>query len=96
MTPTRLRWTSPAGYIAYSTFAGNLVAGGTPDRPDVLLYDQVTRRTRLVPTHPNADSNSPTLDAHGRRVAYTSDATNLVSYDTNNHGDVFVTTIARP
>ena len=69
-------------------------------RAHVLLYDQVTRRTRLVPAglggqHPNAGSYSPTIDASGHQIAYSSDASNLVLADTNQTSDAFVTTLHR-
>jgi Tol biopolymer transport system component len=93
-------WTSALDHtgrhIAYYTSASNLVPGDTNGAQDVLLFDQETGTTRLVPTtvdgaHPNGASYNPSLDARGRVVAYSSGASNLVAGDTNRHEDVFVT-----
>jgi hypothetical protein len=87
-------------YIAYYTLASNLVGGDTNDRQDVLVYDQVTHSTRIVSTgidatYPNAGSYSPSIDAHGRQIAYSSEASNLILDDTNEVEDIFVTTAHR-
>jgi hypothetical protein len=43
-------------------------------------------------TQSNHDSYNPSISADGRYVAFESEATNLVSGDTNNFRDIFVTT----
>ncbi|NUT51615.1 MAG: hypothetical protein HOV94_30615 [Saccharothrix sp.] len=86
-------------YIVYYTLATNLV----PDAPgtqNVLLHDLWTGDTRLVPVgvggaRPDSWSASPSIDARGRRVAYSSGATNLVAGDVNGVEDVFVTHLDR-
>jgi Tol biopolymer transport system component len=82
-------------FVAFVSGAPNLVAGDTNGRYDVFVRDrmlQVTRRVSVGPAgqQANADSRDPAISAHGRFVAFYSDASNLVAGDTNGTGDVFV------
>ena len=47
----------------------------------------------LRPGESDGDSDTPAVSADGRFVAFASDASNLVSDDTNFRSDVFVTQI---
>jgi Tol biopolymer transport system component len=42
------------------------------------------------PPHAKSRTGSPAISAHGRFVAFTSEARNLIPRDTNRHADVFV------
>jgi Tol biopolymer transport system component len=82
-------------FVAFSSNASNLVPGDTNSHWDVFVRDLVSGVTSLVsvaldggPT--NGDSGTPTISAHGRYVAFESDASNLVRGDTNESRDVFV------
>ena len=83
-------------YVAFSSYASNLVAGDTNNTADVFVRDrktQVTRRVSIGPDGAQANSEisaNPAISAHGRYVAFQSDASNLVAGDTNNITDVFV------
>jgi len=87
-------------YIAYTSEATNLVAGDTNGVRDIFLYDTVTKNTSRLSVDSNGNqaiddyyiygSDSPSISADGRYVAYSSFATNLVEGDTNNHRDIFV------
>ena len=82
-------------YVAYESAATNLVSGDTNAATDVFLYDRVTGITTRVSVAPssmqaNGGSFDPTLSNDGRFVAFHSDATNLVSGDTNAATDIFV------
>ncbi|HEU4423735.1 MAG TPA: hypothetical protein VFR67_14485 [Pilimelia sp.] len=82
-------------YVAYSSFATNLVAKDTNASQDVFVRDLVTGPTRRVSVgaggaQGNRGSFTPAISADGRYVAFASDATNLVSGDTNAQTDVFV------
>jgi Tol biopolymer transport system component len=82
-------------FVAFTSVASNLVAHDTNGTSDVFVYDRETRRTRLVSVSSagvegNRDSEEPAISAHGRFVAFTSDASNLVAADTNHIADVFV------
>jgi Tol biopolymer transport system component len=63
--------------------------------PDVYVYDRHTGQIQLVSIssageQANGYSGSPAISADGRYVAFLSDASNLVSGDTNGKTDVFV------
>ncbi|MBA3718676.1 MAG: hypothetical protein H0W95_00040 [Nocardioidaceae bacterium] len=82
-------------YVAFYSFASNLVPGDAKHAPDVFVRDRVDRVTRLVSVGPggqqaNGGSFSPAISADGRHVAFHSGASNLVPGDTNGWGDVFV------
>jgi Tol biopolymer transport system component len=82
-------------YVAFESYASNLVAGDTNDRRDVFVGDRVTGTTERVSvsssgTQANSRSMSPAISADGRYVAFESNASNLVAGDTNDRRDVFV------
>jgi PKD repeat protein len=83
-------------YAAFDSSATDLVAEDTNGWAlDVFVHDRLTGETELVSvasdgTQGNADSASPAISGDGRYVAFVSDATNLVSGDTNGYRDVFV------
>jgi len=82
-------------YVAYHSFAGNLVPGDTNGSSDVFVYDTLQGTTKRVSvssngTQGNSSSYIPSISGDGRYVAYTSYATNLVPGDTNGTIDVFV------
>jgi Tol biopolymer transport system component len=83
-----------ARYIAFKSFANNLVSGDTNERNDVFVHDTQTGATSRVSVSSagvegDEDSYSPGLSGDGRTVVYGSLATNLVAGDTNGVGDVF-------
>jgi Tol biopolymer transport system component len=82
-------------YIAYRTDATNLVPGDTNGVADVVLYDRKTKQTTRVSVAAGGGqldkaAYNPVLTANGRLIAYMSEATNVVSGDTNGVTDVFV------
>jgi Tol biopolymer transport system component len=82
-------------YVAFASFATNLVAGDTNAAEDVFVRDRVRHVTRRVSVGPGGSqgggrSSSPAISAHGRYVAFDSSARNLVPGDTNRARDVFV------
>jgi ribosomal protein L14 len=83
-------------YVAFRSNASNLVSGDTNGNTgDIFVYDTVANTTRRVSvddngTQGNSFSYSPSISADGRYVAFDSDASNLVSGDTNNTSDIFV------
>ncbi|MCY2987972.1 MAG: S8 family serine peptidase, partial [Planctomycetota bacterium] len=85
-------------FVAFTSYASNLVPGDTNGHADVFVYDRQNRTVERVNlaadgTQGNADSgynDSVTLSADGRLVAFDSDATNLVPGDTNGQSDIFV------
>jgi Tol biopolymer transport system component len=89
---------SPDGrLVAFTSVSSNLVSGDTNGTSDVFIRDRQTHKTARVSvssTGAQGDGASsaypPTISSDGRYVTFTSDATNLVSGDTNGASDVFV------
>ncbi len=86
---------STGRYVVFRSSAGNLVSDDTNDQPDVFVRDRaagVTTRVSLTNdgAQANLSSASPAIASDGRYVGFDSDATNLVSGDTNGTTDVFV------
>jgi uncharacterized repeat protein (TIGR01451 family) len=82
-------------YVAFFSDASNLVGGDTNGIWDVFVHDNTTGQTRRVSiasngTQGNNGSQSPSISADGRYVAFASTASNLVSGDTNGDQDIFV------
>jgi Tol biopolymer transport system component len=83
-------------FVAFQSDATNLVAGDTNTETDVFVRDrQAATTTRVgVATAGTQPTGGSTFDAEisgdGRYVVFNSEATNLVSGDTNATSDVFV------
>ena len=82
-------------FVAFASYASNLVDGDTNLAVDVFVHDLLKKETQRVSlasdgTPGDGDSSSPAISADGRYVAFTSWANNLVSDDTNHQMDVFV------
>jgi Tol biopolymer transport system component len=82
-------------YVAFTSDASSLVPGDTNGLEDILIHDRQTRATVRVSlgtaqSQGNDASYRPFLSADGNFVLYTSDASNLVTGDTNGSADVFV------
>ncbi|MBI4786749.1 MAG: PD40 domain-containing protein [Chloroflexi bacterium] len=90
-------------YVAFSSFASNLVDGDTNNVADVFVRDRQMGQTTRVSVHSNGTQGNGrsagiytgefviSISADGRYVAYTSEATNLSGEDdTNGKRDVFV------
>jgi hypothetical protein len=82
-------------YVAFQSYATNLVSGDTNSAPDIFLRDRQTGQTIRVSigigqAQSNGDSYLPSISDDGRYVAFQSAASNLVANDTNACRDVFV------
>ena len=82
-------------YIAYDSYASNLVDGDTNGSSDIFVRDLELGTTTRVSvasdgTEGNGDSRTPAISSDGRFVSFNSVATNLVSGDTNGFMDIFV------
>ena len=82
-------------YVAFASSASNLVTGDTNATSDVFVRDRQTGATTRVSvsssgTQGNNSSREPSFSADGRFVAFTSQADNLVTGDSNGFADVFV------
>lgn len=82
-------------YVAFESTASNLVVGDTNGARDIFVHDRQTGGTERVSESSaggqgNNASLRPSISANGRFVAFASEASNLVSGDTNGWRDVFV------
>jgi Tol biopolymer transport system component len=82
-------------YVAFTSYASNLVAGDGNGSNDVFVRDLVAGSTRLVSLSSDGrqgdgGSGTAAISADGRYVAFASDAGNLVAGDTNDSTDIFV------
>jgi Tol biopolymer transport system component len=82
-------------YVAFESFAENLIANDTNNVTDVFIRDRKRQTTvRVSLTNAGAEGNSessyPFISANGRFVAFQSSATNLIGNDTNAATDIYV------
>lgn len=82
-------------FVAFMSFASNLVTGDANLAGDVFVRDLALGTTALASLASDAaqglaSSYTPSISADGRYVAFASDAPNLVGGDTNGAADVFV------
>lgn len=82
-------------FVVFESLATNLVISDTNNARDVFLHDRQTGITSRVSVSSsgelgNSYSDSPSISADGRFIAFTSNASNLVIGDTNNRPDIFV------
>src|SRR3954453_6718010 len=101
-TSANSNWPSASAdgrYVAFSSWADNVVPNDANGESDVFVRDLQTGTTRLVSvasdgTQANGASFTPSISADGDVVAFRSDATNLVANDTEGFVDVFVHTMS--
>lgn len=83
-------------FVAFSSSATNLVTNDTNATSDIFVRDRTTGTTTRVSVRSGGtqatggNSARPALSADGQIVAFDSDATNLVTNDTNAQRDIFV------
>ena len=82
-------------YVAFWSYASNLVVGDTNAVQDVFVRDRQSATTVRASVNSSAaqasgSSFDPSISGDGRYVAFVSAATNLVSGDTNGNTDIFV------
>jgi len=82
-------------FIAFTSDATNLVEEDTNGDSDIFVYDRENQQTTRISVdglgnEGNSDSENPSISADGNYIAFTSDAINLVTGDTNARSDIFV------
>jgi Tol biopolymer transport system component len=87
-------------YVAFDSYASNLVPGDSNRQWDVFVRDRRTGKTRRVSVSSSgeqttgppgaAGSGASVISADGRYVVFISGAANLVPRDTNRVNDIFV------
>lgn len=95
-------------YVAFTSFATNLINGITVTGSQLYLFDRNTNMLRLVSAatngtqggdnNPNQGDYRPQFSADGSRLVFSSRSTNLVAgvTDTNNANDVFAYDLTGP
>lgn len=86
-------------FIAFDSFATNIVAGDTNNARDVFWHDTLTGMTSSISVDAlgnqgDFSSIAPSISTDGRFIAFESTATNLVPGDTNGVRDIFVRDVA--
>jgi lysophospholipase L1-like esterase len=86
-------------FVAFYSYATNLVPGDTNAATDIFVRDRDSGITTRVSVDSSGNQGNgsatyngiyPTISGDGRFVVFNSDATNLVPGDTNDRADVFV------
>jgi len=82
-------------YVAFMSFATNLISNDTNGVGDIFVHDRLSGSTERVSistagAQGDQSSTNDAISADGRFVAMSSNATNLVRGDTNAVADVFV------
>ncbi len=82
-------------YVAFTSDANNLAAGDNNNVSDVFLRDRNLDTTNLISiteygTSANGPSFYPAISADGRFTSFASNASNLITDDTNGMYDIFV------
>ena len=82
-------------YIAFESFASNLVPGDFNGKCDIFVYDCHANTIEIVSLTSggglsNGNSSGADINADGEYVAFESYAANLVPFDTNGKNDIFV------
>jgi Tol biopolymer transport system component len=82
-------------FVAFTSFASNLVPGDTNENYDTFVRDLSTNTTTRVSVNSAGNQASgspgtPSISADGRFVVFDSFASNLVPGDTNASDDIFV------
>jgi hypothetical protein len=86
---------SDGRFVVFRSVATNLVVGDTNEKPDIFIHDRQTGETNRISVDSNGvegdnSSEYPAISADARFVTFQSDASNLVTGDTNGKPDVFI------
>ena len=95
MIGSRFSFSADGRYVAFGSYAGNLVTDDTNESADVFVRDtRMGTTTRMSLANTGAQGNGPSgdasINADGRYITFNSSADNLVAGDTNGEADVFV------
>src|SRR4028119_2001197 len=88
-------------FVAFQSYASNLVPGDTNNTYDIFVRDRLTNTTTRVSVDSAGNQGNgstfttPSISADGRFVAFSSGASNIVPGDTNSSYDIFVRELGR-
>ena len=85
-------------FVAFISTADNLIETDTNTNRwyyEIFVHDRKDKTTKVVSVSSegiqgNQSSGHPSISADGRFIAFESSSNNLISNDTNGHGDIFV------
>jgi len=78
-------------FIAFSSGSSKLLAGDTDDvNADIFVYDRIAKTMTKITKNSDGSSILPTISADGRFIGFMSQASNLVTGDTNAAWDTFI------
>jgi transglutaminase-like putative cysteine protease len=82
-------------YVAFESWASNLMAGDNNETKDIFVHDRDTGQTTCVSvatdgTQASGESQYLSITADGRYVTFNSEASNLVTGDSNGTRDIFI------
>ncbi len=82
-------------FVAFWSFADNLVPDDTNGKSDIFIHDRETGETKIISKSiagqlGDNDSNQPSISDDGLYVAFASKAGNLILGDVNKRADAFV------
>ena len=82
-------------YVAFMSFASNLVPGDSNGKYDIFVHDRLTKTTDRVSISSSGEqgtgnSNAPSISGNGRFVAFSSSSRNLVPQDPWYHWNALV------
>ena len=87
-------------FLAYRSFASDIVPGDSNNLPDIYLFDQLTGTTTLVSVNRSGQSGGdnrslmPVFSRDGSTLVFQSWASDLVEGDINQSGDLFTFKLA--
>jgi fibronectin type 3 domain-containing protein len=82
-------------YVAFLSFANNLVSGDTNGQGDIFVRDMANGTTERVSLSPSGGQSAshcryPSMSANGRYVSFQCEGNDLTPGDTNNAADIYV------
>lgn len=83
-------------FVAFTSFANNLISGDNNGVSDILLLDRQTNELQIISQSENGELGNgaaigtPALSRSGNSIAFSTYASNLLAGDTNNVADIFV------
>jgi Tol biopolymer transport system component len=82
-------------YVAFVSWASNLVADDSNGVGDIFVHDRQTGETEQISLgfngiEANGESTAPFVSADGRYIVFDSEASNLIPNDTNEEADIFI------
>jgi len=80
-------------FVVFRSLASSLVATDSNNRADVFVHDRTTGQTAIISRPAAGESNGmshePVISGDGQWIAFESDATNLITGDSNRARDIF-------